>query len=109
MSERIVLNQEHYYQLIQDAFKERKSLSVKLTDHEIRKRSHMNIQLTLMSQSPTNILREVSKINFVELCGSEQSVAGAGQMRDTSIRQFVTKSFNSLSTQLLKSALGKRQ
>lgn len=53
-------------------------------------------------------MREVSKLNFTELCGSEQSVASGGQVRDTSVRQFVTKSFNCLSTQILKSALGKR-
>ena len=53
-------------------------------------------------------MRELSRLNFTELCGSEQSVAQGAQSRDTSVRQFVTKSFNNLSTQILKSALGKR-
>jgi hypothetical protein len=44
-------------------------------------------------------------MNFVELAGSEQSVAT--ETRDTAIKQFVTKSFNSLSAELLRSALGK--
>ena len=35
-------------------------------------------------------------------------MSDAGQARDTSVRQFVTKSFNALSTQILKAALGKR-
>ena len=108
MSEKVVLTLEHYYAIVQDAFKERRTLSMKLTDHDIRKRSHLVIGLTLVQQSSTGHMREVSKLNFTELCGSEQSVATGGQIRDTTIRQFVTKSFNCLSTQILKSALGKR-
>ena len=82
---------------------------MKLTDHDIRKRSHLVISLGLTSQSRNDgSLREISRLNFTELCGSEQSVAAGGQIRDTSVRQFVTKSFNCLSTQILKSALGKR-
>ena len=83
-------------------------ISVKLTDHEIRKRSHLVISLALITQTPEGSVREVSRLNFAELCGSEQSVANGNQARDTTVRQFVTKSFNCLSTQVLKSALGKR-
>ena len=36
-------------------------------------------------------------------------MAAGGLARDPSVRQFVTRSFNGLSTQVLKSALGKRQ
>lgn len=108
MTERLVLNLESYYSMVQDAFKERKVISVKLTDHEIRKRSHLVISLALITQTPEGSVREVSRLNFAELCGSEQSVANGNQARDTTVRQFVTKSFNCLSTQVLKSALGKR-
>ena len=51
---------------------------MKLTDHEIRKRSHLVISLGLASSSGGNsesALRELSRLNFTELCGSEQSVA----------------------------------
>ena len=100
MTERVVINLEQYYSLIHDAFKERKTISVKLTDHEIRKRSHLVISLSLVSaqHGSEHILREISRLNFTELCGSEQSVTSGGQVRDTSVRQFVTKSFNCLST-----------
>ena len=79
MSERLVLNLEQYYSMIQDAFKERKTISMKLTDHDIRKRSHLVISLGLTSQSRSDgSLREISRLNFTELCGSEQSVAAGG-------------------------------
>ena len=73
---------------------------MKLTDHDIRKRSHLVISLGLMSapHGSEQNLREVSRLNFTELCGSEQSVTSGGQGRDTTVRQFVTKSFNCLST-----------
>ena len=71
MSEKVVLTLEHYYAIVQDAFKERRSLSMKLTDHDIRKRSHLVIGLTLVQQSSTGHMREVSKLNITELCGSE--------------------------------------
>lgn len=48
MSERIVLTLEHYYAIVQDAFKERRAISMKLTDHDIRKRSHLVIAFTLV-------------------------------------------------------------
>mmetsp|Transcript_28628 Transcript_28628/g.35464 ORF Transcript_28628/g.35464 Transcript_28628/m.35464 type:complete len:120 (+) Transcript_28628:1317-1676(+) len=76
MTEKLVLNLEQYYALIQDAFKERKTVSMKLTDHEIRKRSHLIVSLGLVSSLPEGgPMREVSRLNFSELCGSEQSVA----------------------------------
>ena len=50
MTEKIVLNLEQYYSLVQDAFKERKSISMKLSDHDIRKRSHLVISLALLTQ-----------------------------------------------------------
>jgi len=109
MTEKLVLSLEQYYAVIQDAFRERKTVSMRLTDHEIRKRSHLVISLGLVTQSKEGgPMREISRLNFAELCGSEQSVAQGGQARDTTVRQFVTKSFNCLSTQILKSSLGKR-
>lgn len=49
MTERLVLSLEQYYALVQDAFKERKTISMKLTDHDIRKRSHLIISLNLVA------------------------------------------------------------
>lgn len=49
MTERLVFNLENYYTMVQDAFKERKVISVKLTDHEVRKRSHLVISLALVA------------------------------------------------------------
>ena len=87
MTEKLVLSLEQYYALIQDAFKERKTVSMKMTDHEIRKRSHLIISLGIVSQAAEGgPMREVSRLNFAELCGSEQSVAQSGQARDTTIR-----------------------
>jgi hypothetical protein len=35
---------------MQEAFKERKSISVKMQDHDIRKRSHLVVSLSLVTQ-----------------------------------------------------------
>lgn len=78
MTQRVVLSLEQYYSLVQDAFKERKMISMKLTDHEIRKRSHLVISLNLVAQQPDGGFRDISRLNFAELCGSEQSVASSG-------------------------------
>lgn len=48
ISEKLILNLEQYYSAMQQAFKERKSISVKLQDHEIRKRSHLIVSLSLV-------------------------------------------------------------
>ena len=71
MTERLIFSTEHYYAVTQEAFKERKSISMRLTDHEIRKRSHLVVGFTLMNQTAQGPVKEVSKLNFVELCGSE--------------------------------------
>jgi hypothetical protein len=94
--------------MMQDAFKERRTFSSKLTDHDIRKRSHLVVQFTLVRRLPIGF-QELSQLNFVELAGSEQSVTSSEAfMRDTTVRTFVTKSFNSLSTQLIKVATSKK-
>lgn len=64
----------------------------------MRKKSHFIIGLTLMKRSGSKRMTEISHINFVELSGSEQAVAEEKFYRDVSVRNFVTKSFNSLSS-----------
>jgi len=52
---------------------------MRLTDHDIRKRSHLVISLSLVTQTNDGgQVREISRLNFTELCGSEQSVAQGG-------------------------------
>ena len=79
-----------------------------MQEQELRKKSHFIISLTLMKRGSNKKMTEISHLNFVELSGSEQAVAEEKFYRDTSIRQFVTRSFNSLSSQLLRSALKKK-
>jgi hypothetical protein len=62
----------------------------------------------MMKRMTNRRLMEISRLNFVELSGSEQAVAEEKFYMDSSVRQFVTKSFNTLSSQILKSALKKR-
>ena len=61
-----------------------------------------------MKRGTNRKMTEISHINFVELSGSEQAVAEEKFYQDASVRNFVTKSFNSLSSQLLGAALRKR-
>jgi hypothetical protein len=51
-----------------------------------------------MKRQSNKKLQEVSHLNFVELSGSEQAVAEEKFFMNSSIKQFVTKSFNSLSS-----------
>lgn len=81
LSEKLIMTLEQFYSAMQEAFKERKTISVKLQDHDIRKRSHLVVSLSLVtqhqnwsSQTPCTV-NEISRLNFVELSGSEQSVA----------------------------------
>lgn len=79
-----------------------------MQEQELRKKSHFIIGLTLMKRGSNRKMAEISHINFVELSGSEQAVAEEKFYQDASVRNFVTKSFNSLSSQLLRAALKKR-
>ena len=49
--DRVILTIEQYYSMMQDSYKARKYLSTKLADHDIRKRSHFVVQLSLVKQS----------------------------------------------------------
>lgn len=51
---------------------------------------------------------EVSTFNFIELSGSEQAVGEESFYHNSSIKQFVTRSFNGISSQILKAGLKKR-
>jgi len=41
-------------------------------------------------------------LDFVELCGSEQAVIPSSSINDDRVRDFVTRSFNSLSSTIVK-------
>ena len=62
----------------------------------------------MMKRTSSKRLLELSHLNFVELSGSEQAVAQEKFYMDSSVRQFVTMSFYSLSSQILKSALKRK-
>ena len=69
-----------------------------MQENELRKKSHFIIGLTLMKRGTNKKMTEISNLNFVELSGSEQAVAEEKFYKDVSIKNFVTKSFNSLSS-----------
>lgn len=64
----------------------------------MRKKSHLVINLTLIKRSDKKNFQEISSLNFVELAGSEQAVTPDSYIVDSSIKSFVTKSFNGLSS-----------
>ena len=74
---------EQFYAIMQEAFKERRVMASRFQDHEIRKRSHLIVELALIRKGDT-----LSRFQFCELTGSEQSVAPAETIfvRDTSVR-----------------------
>jgi len=77
---------------------------VSLQDQELRNKSHLIVGLTLLRRSSGRV-QEISKLNFVELAGSEQAVAEETFHKDTSVKHFVTTSFNSLSSRIVRAAL----
>lgn len=65
---------EDFYSVLQEAFKNRRIESGKnsmMQESDLRKKSHFVIGLTLMKRNNAKQLVELSKLNFVELCGSE--------------------------------------
>jgi len=108
ITEKIVFSLEDFYAVMQEAFKTRRMESAAMQDNDLRKKSHLIVGLTLMRKTPARRMQEISHFTFAELAGSEQAVADERFFKDSSIKQFVTKSFNCLSSQLLRSALKKR-
>ena len=49
-----------------------------------------------------------SRLDFLELCGSEQAVAPDSTFKNESVKDFITRSFNSLSSGLVRAALNKQ-
>ena len=97
ITEKVLLSLEQYYDMVQEGFEQRKILSKKISDFELQKRSHLVVQLTLVCKRKDGY-DDISKLNFVELAGSEQSVSQSDSCtRDATVRQFVSRSFNSLS------------
>ena len=52
---------------------------------------------------------QTSRLDFVELCGSEQAVAEDRMYQGQSTKEYVTSSFNTLSSLLVRAILGKVQ
>ena len=52
-------------------------------------------------------LKGEQRIDFVELCGSEQAVANESFVNGASVKDFITKSFNGLSSKIVKSTYSK--
>ena len=100
LTEKIVLNIEEFYSVLQEAFKNRRIESVSTHQSDLRKKSHFVISLTLLKRTTQKKFQEISQMNFVELSGSEQAVAGndSEMLANQSLKQFVTKSFNGISS-----------
>ena len=71
ITEKVVLNLEDFYSVLQEAFKNRRIESVSTQQSDLRKKSHLVINLTLMKRTEMKKLIEISTMNFVELSGSE--------------------------------------
>jgi hypothetical protein len=71
---------------------------------DLLQKSHTIISLKIEGSNYKNDTR----IDFVELCGSEQAVATDTQFKGESVKDFITRSLNSLSSTLVRVALNKR-
>ena len=74
LTEKVVLNIEEFYSVLQEAFKNRRIESVSTHQSDLRKKSHFVISFTLMKRTSSKKFKEISQMNFVELSGSEQAV-----------------------------------
>ena len=57
-----------------------------------------------MKRNTNKKISEISSLNFVELSGSEQAVSEESFYNNQSVKQFVSKSFNALSAQIMKAS-----
>ena len=94
----MVFTLEDFYSVLQEGFKNRRIEGITLQEQELRKKSHFVINLTLVKRTQAKKMVEISSLNFVELSGSEQAVAEERFYKDASVRTFVTRSFNGLSS-----------
>ena len=100
LNERLILAPGDYKQAIGDAYKQRKYLSQTIyRDKDLRKKSHFIVSLSLFKKVQDGF-QQLSTFNLVELTGSEQAV-GSSEKRDGPRLEFVSKSFNSLSSHLM--------
>lgn len=89
--------------LLEQAHRNRKLLQnqiIKFPDFTIR--SHMLVSFYLQKKHGP-----ISRLDFIELCGSEQAVAEDRLYSNQSTKDFVTTSFNALSSLLVRAVLGK--
>ena len=105
LQERLIISKANFAQLTAEAFKERKSLSQKLGDSDLRMRGHFIVRLTLFKRHETGV-KQHAQLNFVELAGSEQTQDS--EAHDTRAKNCIARGFNSLSSHLIKVALGKK-
>ena len=109
LSERLLTSMDNFNHTIEEALSNRVALSVKLEDPDMRKRSHIIVNLSLYRRdAECNVTQ--SQINFVELAGSEQSLTNSevAAQRDTTGRYFITKALGNLSRYLVRLAQGRR-
>lgn len=78
-----------------------------LSNDEMKRRSHLVITLNLHTDYGKPTEEKLSEITFIELCGSEQATAGAisKDSKLMSDKEFASKSFNSISHEIVMSSL----
>ncbi len=98
-----LISQDSFPRYLALAEKSKRQLTslLKLPDFSIK--SHIVISVII-----ENSEKKSSKIDFVELCGSEQAVKDDTFYKGESVKDFVTRSFNSLSSQIVRIALNKK-
>ena len=67
----MISSDDHFYQTMQEAFSERKVIAQRLGESDLRKRSHLIVNLSLFQRDKTGTVT-TSQLNFAELAGTEQ-------------------------------------
>ena len=104
ITRKAVINRDSFSRFMNIADKNKKNLVYHLKVNDLLQKSHTIISLKIEG---TNYKND-SRIDFVELCGSEQAIASDTQFKGESVKDFITRSFNSLSSGLVRAALNKK-
>lgn len=74
-----------------------------LQEPDLNNKSHLVCTINLSKRHRAQEAEKVAVLNIVKLCGSEQAMSTSNKKKEDEIRNFIRKSFNGLSSMIVKS------